>query len=125
MPIEETIEEKPAKQPVKLMYKIETNNGIYTVKRPVGRAGVQHFTLVTKSIPTSRDEDGNPIVSPADQDRFTSCFDEWTQKVLPQIYVDGPTKPAEMPGEDQYALFLAMFQTVNLGGGSDLFRFVE
>ena len=121
MPIEET----PVKQPVKLQYKIETGNGTYTVKRPVGRAGVQHFTLVTKSIPTARDEEGNTIVSPADQERFTNCFDEWTTKVLPQIYVDGPFKVTEMPGEDQYALFIAMFQTVNLAGGSDLFRFVD
>lgn len=120
----ETKGEKKPESP-KLRYKIETPNGIYTVKRPVGRAGVIHFTLVSKSIPTTEDpETGQIIISPADQDRFVQAFSEWTEKVLPAIYIEGPFPIQEMPGEDQYALFLAMFSTVNLGG-SDLFRFVE
>jgi hypothetical protein len=110
---------------VKLRYTVKTPSGVYTVKRPVGRAGVVHFTLVSKAIPTSVDpESGQVVVSPADQERFEKAFVEWTEKVLPAIYVDGPTTVQDMPGEDQYALFLAMFTTVNLGG-SDLFRFVE
>lgn len=126
MTINDDGEQTVKKQPIKLVYNIETQNGIYKVRRPIGRAGVLHFTLITKSIPTSYDEDGNVSVSPADQDRFTQCFDEWTQKVLPEIFIEGPVPSVkEMPGEDQYALFLAMFQTVNLSGGSDLFRFID
>jgi len=114
-----------AAPPVKLRYKVKTPSGEYTVKRPVGPAGVRHFTLVSRSIPTTTDpETGELIVSPADQDRFEKAFFEWTEKVLPAIFIDGPTSLQEMPGEDQYALFLAMFTTVNLGG-SDLFRFVK
>jgi hypothetical protein len=110
----------------KLRYKIITSNGEYIVKRPVGRTGVIHFTLVSRAIPTTiNPETGEVIVTPADQERFTQAFDEWTQKVLPDIFVEGPVPSVkEMPGEDQYALFLAMFSTVNLGG-QDLFRFVE
>jgi hypothetical protein len=112
--------------PMKLRYNVITPNGKYVVKRPTGRAGVIHFTLVTKAIPTSTDENGKVILSPADQERFTSAFDEWSQKVLPLIYIEGPDgiKVEEMPGEDQYALFLAMFSTVNLNH-KDLFRFVD
>lgn len=118
-------EEQVDAPPVKLRYKVKTPSGEYTVKRPVGRAGVTHFTLVSKSIPTTIDpETGETVVSPADQERFEKAFLDWTEKVLPAIFVDGPTSLQEMPGEDQYALFLAMFTTVNLGG-SDLFRFVE
>jgi hypothetical protein len=113
------------KEEFKLKYNIETPNGVYTVKRPVGRAGVIHFTLVSKSIPTTVDpETGETIVSPGDQERFVDAFVEWTTKVLPTIYVSGPVPVEDMPGEDQYALFLAMFSTVNLGG-SDLFRFID
>lgn len=123
-PVEDK-EEQVTAPPVKLRYTVETPSGVYTVKRPVGRAGVAHFTLVSKSIPTTIDpETGKTIVSPADQERFEKAFLDWTEKVLPAIFVDGPTSLQEMPGEDQYALFLAMFTTVNLGG-SDLFRFVE
>lgn len=115
----------PSPKEVKLKYEIETPNGIYTVKRPVGRAGVIHFTLVSKSIPTTIDPETNEVViSPADQDRFVDAFLEWSAKVLPEIYVSGPVAVKDMPGEDQYALFLAMFSTVNLGG-SDLFRFID
>jgi hypothetical protein len=117
-------EEKTAPAEFKLIYNIETPNGVYKVRRPVGRVGVIHFTLVTKSIPTTIDEEGNTIISPADQERFTAAFSEWTEKVLPTIYVEGPVKVTEMPGEDQYALFLAMFSTVNLNR-PDLFRFID
>lgn len=121
---EKSVVEKSPKD-FKLRYKIETPNGVYTVKRPVGRAGVIHFTLVSKSIPqTVNPETGETIITPADQERFTNAFAEWTEKVLPAIYVEGPTSLQEMPGEDQYALFLAMFSTVNLGA-QDLFRFID
>lgn len=117
--------QEASKPPVKLVYKVETPSGVYTVKRPVGRVGIAHFTLVSKSIPTTKDpETGKVIISPADQDRFEKAFVDWTEKVLPSIYISGPTSLEDMPGEDQYALFLAMFTTVNISG-SDLFRFVE
>lgn len=122
----EVVEETKTTSDFKLRYRVATPNGEYVVKRPTGRAGVIHFTLVTKSIPSTTDEDGKVIISPADQERFTAAFEEWTEKVLPQIFIEGPNgiKVDEMPGEDQYALFLAMFSTVNLSH-KDLFRFVE
>lgn len=117
--------EETKNTPLKLRYKVMTPNGEYIVKRPVGRAGVIHFTLVSKSIPSTTDpETGEVIVSPADQERFVQAFEDWSAKVLPEIFVEGPVPSAkDMPGEDQYALFLAMFSIVNLQG--DLFRFVE
>lgn len=116
-------EEKPT--PLKLRYKVVTPNGEYIVNRPTGRAGVIHFTLVSKSMPTTTDpETGEVIVSPADQERFEKAFEEWSAKVLPEIFVEGPVPSVkEMPGEDQYGVFLAMFSIVNIRG--DLFRIVE
>lgn len=110
----------------KLRYKIMAPNGEYVINRPTGRAGVIHFTLVTKCIPSNFDEEGKAVISPADQDRFTDAFYEWTEKVLPLIFVEGPNdiNVDEMPGEDQYALFLAMFSVVNLSN-QDLFRFID
>jgi hypothetical protein len=120
------VEETPSTPDFKLKYRIETPNGEYYVKRPVGRAGVVHFTLVTKCIPSQFDEQGKAVISPADQERFSVAFAEWSEKVLPAIFIEGPNgiKVEEMPGEDQYALFLAMFSTVNLSH-KDLFRFIE
>lgn len=118
---EKDTEEPTKKVPVKVQYEIETKNGVYVLKRPMGRAGILHFNLVTKAVPTTYDEDGRLIPSPGDNERFTQCFMEWYDKVLPGIYVSGPFSVAEMPGEDSYALFLAMFNVLNLGGG-DLFR---
>lgn len=118
--------EKVQEPAVKLVYNVQTPNGVYRVKRPGGRVGVIHFTLVSKAIPTSTDKDpdtGETLISPADQDRFEKAFQEWAEKVLPAIYIEGPASVQDMPGEDQYALFLAMFTTVRIGG-SDLFRFV-
>jgi hypothetical protein len=111
---------------LKLRYTIETANGQYELKRPVGRVGITHFTIVTSAIPQSnvKDDDGNTITSPGDQKRFNDALENWMDKVLPSIYINGPYPVTEMPGEDVYALFLAMFTTVNFGG-SELFRFVE
>lgn len=118
-------EGEPTTPPFKLRYKIKTPNGEYTLKRPVGRIGVINFTIISKAIPTSTDpETGEVIVSPADQERFEKAFLEWTDRVLPEIYIEGTTPLKEIPGEDCYALFLAMFSTMNLGG-SDLFRIIE
>jgi hypothetical protein len=122
---QDVTEPKTDSAPVKLIYNVETPSGVYTVKRPGGRVGVIHFTLVSKAMPSGQKdpETGELVTSPADQDRLEKSFMEWTEKVLPAIYVDGPTSLQDMPGEDQYALFLAMFTTVNVGG-RDLFRFV-
>jgi hypothetical protein len=119
------VEEEPKPSSLKLRFKVQTPNGEYTVNRPTGRAGVIHFTLISKALPTTiNPETGDVEASPADQERFIQSFEEWSAKVLPEIFVDGPVASVkEMPGEDQYALFLAMFSTVNLNG--DLFRFVE
>lgn len=123
---EAVVEEAPVKPTLKLKYNIETANGIYSVKRPIGRVGISHFTIVTSAIPLSntKDDDGNTITSPGDQKRFNDALESWMDKVLPLIYISGPYSVEEIPGEDVYALFLAMFTTVNFGG-SELFRFVD
>jgi hypothetical protein len=120
-----TVVAAPEVKKPKLEYKIETGSGVYTIKRPSGKAGALHFSMLAKTIPTARDEDGNPVLSPADQERFATVFQDWSEKILPMLWVDGPCKYDEMPGEDQYAIFLAMFSVMNMGGSGELFRIVE
>lgn len=109
---------------IKMVYDIQTPSGIYKVKRPVGRYGAKHFSLLAKSMPAGTDEDGKPMVSPGDQDRFSDVFVEWSAVILPSVLVSGPYKYEEMPGEDQYGIFLALFQIMNMGEG-ELFRVLD
>lgn len=107
--------------------KIETANGTYTVRVPTGRLGSVHFGIMQACAPTSdaKDENGNPVQSPADKERFNDNFEKWCQKVLPSIIVAGESscKFDDMPGEDQYAIFIALMSRVNIS--NDLFRIVE
>jgi len=103
-------------------FKIETANGIYELKKPMGKIGALHFRLLTKAMPkgSSGEEDGG--VSPADQDRLQEVFEQWSDQVLPVIVCE-PMTYDDIPGEDQWILFLAMFQTMNIS--TDLFRIVS
>lgn len=103
---------------------IETASGIYNVKRPSGKLGAIHMELISKALPTGVDDDGKAIVSPADNIRFTESFKEWAEKVLPSLIMEGSVFTYDdMPGDDQFAVFVAMFNTMNLSG--ELFRFVN
>jgi hypothetical protein len=59
-------------------------------------------------------------VSPADQERMQEVFNQWVDEVLPEILVSH--KYEDLPGEDQWVLFLASFNTMNVR--KDLFRLV-
>lgn len=119
-----TVEKSPEELAViNTTFKLEIAGEIYTIKKPVGPLGGQHISLMVKALPKSRDERGNLIPSPKDQINFDEAFAQWCQKILPHCIVDGPYKYEEMPGEDQYAIFNAMFMVMNLQG--DLFRFVQ
>ncbi len=119
----ESVSDMISNIPLKTVYKIETSHGVYSVKRPVGRIGVKHFSLSTKVAPSRIDENGNPVYSEKDQERVFDAFEAWAEFVLPKIIIDGPYPVNEMPGEDQYSIFIAMVSTVDVG--KDLFRFVE
>ena len=110
----------------KLRYNIETANGKYVIRRPVGRAGARHFALMQKCMPSYIDEEtGKPMFTEADKERMSEAFEAWTGLVLPAIIIEGPFVPEEMPGEDQYAIFAAILQTTISGIGPELFRIVE
>lgn len=118
-------ETKPKTAP-KLQYKIETANGVYVIRRPMGRAGARHFALMQKCMPSYVDEEtGTPVFSEADKERMGEAFETWCGLVLPSILIDGPFKPDEMPGEDQYAMFAALLQTTISGVGPELFRIID
>jgi len=109
---------------VEMYKKIEVPGGIYTVRKPIGRIGAKHFAIITRMAPSrAMDEDG-PMMSPADIDRMGSTFEIWATEVLPHLIVDGPYKYEEMPGEDQFGLFMAIMEEMG-GEGKPLFRVVE
>lgn len=108
------------------MYKeIETKNGIYKIKTPAGSIGTQHFAIISKSLPknSETDKDGNTIMSPADEERLYKGFEEWVNKVLKRIIIekDSVHKFEEMPGEDQWIIFMAMISLIEVDG-EELFR---
>ncbi len=114
----EPVEAKPIGNDIK----IETANNIYVLKKPTGKLGALHFRLLTKAMPQSATKDGDQtLVSPADQERLSEVFEQWIDQVLPNILIS-PTYD-EVPGEDQWFIFLAMFQTMNIS--SDLFRIIR
>lgn len=132
-----------------LLYKrIRTDSGIYKVRVPQGRIGAIHFAILTKSAPVSafnqqddlEDEvtiDQEPVVnespkrktkvdiSPGDIERMGDIFVEWTQKVLPHIYVEGPYPLAEMPGGDQYGIYCAMTEVTLGKSEGELFQILD
>lgn len=107
-----------------IYYNIETNNGIYKVRKPMGRIGALHFGIITKYMPANKKNENDPI-SPAEQERIGQGFEEWAAKVLPNILVsftskDGDEKQInsteEMDGQDQYGMFLAICSTMETSG---------
>lgn len=99
-------------------YEVETGNGLYTLKKPTGRIGMINFSLIMKAQPKSSevDKDGNIIPSPADEDRMIETIGEWSNKVLKNIIVEDKSvfKFDDIPGEDQYVLFIAVSSDIKL-----------
>ncbi len=107
--------------------KVEVNGQVYTVRKPVGRIGTIHFGLIMKCVPkdalkskTLDDFDAQDVM---DLDKITDVFVEWSEKVLPHLIVDGPYKYEEMPGEDQFAIFMSMVDAVKVS--KEFFRVIE
>jgi len=105
-----------------LYYDIETASGVFKIRKPMGRMGALHFGIITKYMPANKKKEGDPM-SPMEQERIGQGFEEWAQRVLPQILVSFTPKDAQplpsitiedVSGEDQYALFLAVCSTMEV-----------
>ena len=119
-PVEVVDEEKPyVIDPKAKSLKVQTANDTYELSKPTGKLGALHFRLLTKAMPKSVDPDTGDT-SPADQERMQEVFEQWVSDVLPQILVSHDID--DLPGEDQWVLFLASFNTMNVR--KDLFRLV-
>ena len=112
--------------------KIETVNGIYHIRRPTERYGARHMAIITGAAsmnqerlpkPKEGEEPQIPKISEKDQEKLIEAFEKWATQVLPHIISDGPYTYKEMPGEDQYAIFLAMMDETSMS--EELFRIVE
>jgi len=90
---------------------IETAHGKYEVKRPVGRIGALHLSILMRMDVPSGDPD-----SWSDEQRreymqsASKIFEEWADKVLPHL-VDNYEN---IPGEDQFVIFLELAQKTQL-----------
>ena len=104
-----------------LYYNIETSTGVFKVRNPMGRMGTLHFGIITKYMPANKKAEGDPV-SPLEQERIGQGFEEWAQKVLPNLLVSFTPKGSEVTkepitiddveGGDQYAIFLAICSTI-------------
>lgn len=114
--------------------KVQTANDTYEIKKPGGKLGGKHFCLLTKAMPKNQlqeDGDNAPGMSPADQERLQEVFVDWIEQILPHILVKSHNNPDlkpeeiydELPGEDQWVLYLASFKLMNVSG--ELFRIVN
>ena len=105
-------------------FKIETTNGTYEINKPVERLGAKHFAIMTSAAPTTKTAPGeDTILSAGDMERINAAFEKWASEVLPHVIVSGPFEYKEMPGEDQYAIFMAVM-SVSVPEG-ELFRIVD
>ena len=103
--------------------KIEVNGkDIYTVAKPSGRIGALHMAILTKlasagpTDPEMKVEDMRAEDIKEMNDAMSDIFLEWSEKVLPKIVIDGPFKYEDMPGEHQYAIFMALSSEVEMSG---------
>ena len=126
--------------------KIKVKSGIYRVRIPTGRAGALHFGILTKYMDDGQQEitladkaameAGEPIekkrMSPEMKTNMAEAFIEWSSKVLPQILVgftkegtteEVPLKVDDVSGQDQYAIFMAMLEQLDVG--DEFFRIIE
>jgi len=116
----------------KIQRKIQAPNGKYTIKTPRGRIGATHFAMMMKAIPTTTPADDDELSS-FDNQKMMEVFEVWSDKVLKNIYVDGDYKYNEMPGEDMFAIFVALVtdSAENMKGEGekegegDFFRFID
>ena len=113
------VEEVYKPDPKSKTVRVETANDTYELAKPTGKLGALHFRLITKAMPKSVDPETDDV-SPADQDRAQEVFEQWIAEVLPNILVSHTYD--DVPGEDQWLLFLASFNTMNVR--KDLFRIV-
>ena len=108
--------------------KIETANGVYEIRKPAGRLGAKHMALLTKTTTAAPSglQPGEPIppeVIESMSGELAEVFEHWATELLPNLIVSGPFIYEEMPGEDQYAIFLAMVDQMKVS--SQIFRVIE
>lgn len=112
-------------------YNVKVKSGIYKIRNPTGRVGAIHMGILTKYLPQGN-VDPEVGMSPMQQERVGQGFEEWAQKVLPQIFVgftpegesvaDTEYKYEDIPWADQFALFSAL--TSQMDVDEEFFRII-
>jgi hypothetical protein len=107
--------------------KIKTKNGIYEVMKPIGRMGARHFNILTSYIPKTDTDVEDGKIDAVVQEKLGFAFEKWAVEVLPNIIIKTPTggKYDDMPGEDQYAIFLAIVESMGGNEDEEFFQVLE
>ena len=95
---------------------MNTPSGVYKVRTPVGRIGAKHMSIMMQ-MPVVESESELTLKN----EDIAKVFELWATQVLPHIIVDGPYKYDEMPGEDQFIIFVRMSQNLRLA--EEFFQF--
>jgi len=96
-----------------LIAELETEFGKYKFyKVPTGKAGIKHIAITSRYIPESVIF-GEPM-SDKDKEDLSKGFEEWCEKVLPDILIEAPD---EIPGEDMLKIFMVV-----ISKRTDIFR---
>lgn len=86
-----------------MIMEINTPSGVYKIRKPTGRFGAKHMSLLMQIEPEKLDE---TVTVPTSE--VAKVFEQWAVQVLPHLIVDGPYKYDEMPGEDQFVIFMKL-----------------
>jgi len=78
----------------------------YEIAVPSGAMGMKHMRILMQMQHTSKekDEEGKPILSPADSARIESGLEKWAEQILPNLIVSDH-KFEDIPGYDQLIIF--------------------
>lgn len=82
---------------------------IFKIRKPLGRLAAIWGSIMLSYMPSIDTEDDD--MTPMQRIQLAEGVVEFTNKLLPQIYVEGPVKVDEMEWEDQFGLFMALMDS--------------
>ena len=82
---------EPVPKEYKLQWDMVVNGREYKIRRPMGRMGAIHISLLTQLIPDRVDSDGTPMYRGNIKKDVSEIFKEWSATVLKHIIIEGPS----------------------------------
>ena len=94
-----------------LQIKVETKNGEYILWKPKGKVGIKHMSLLLKFYREVIKLQNLGSENVFESDIAIEVFEEWCEKVLPEIIVKSPFKYEDIPYSDLMTLFTKIFES--------------